>query len=203
MTGEGSQADRKQLQIHRHRAFVLADSALSQAVDLLAWAVDRYSDAGSYDLGIALAELGGLQEQLGNFAGASKAYRHALRLNPELDGAPLALARSLLRGEGLRATGELLKLEPRVLDDWNGGLVKASKIWSLIIAACCAAEAGDRDRASAHAREALRAMGSRGGPPEANAGVDLIPQELQVLNDLAATGQLCCGSNPHPEEAAA
>jgi len=203
MAGEVSQAHREQLQICRHRAFVLSDSVLPQAVDLLSWAVDRHSGADPYDLGIALAELGGLEEQLGDFAGASKAYRQALRLNPELDGAPLALARSLLRGEGLRATAEVLNLEQRVLDDWNGGLVKASKIWSLIIAACCAAESGDRERASAHAREALRAIGTLGGPPEANAGVDLIPQEIEVLNELAASGRLRGGCDTYPEEATA
>jgi tetratricopeptide (TPR) repeat protein len=193
MARELSGAHRKKLWMYRHRAFVLSDSALPQAVDLLSWAVDRYSAADAYDLGTALAELGGLQEQLGNFAGATQAYRQALRLNPELDSAPLALARSLLRGEGLRATGEVLNLEQRVLDGWNGGLVKASKIWSLIIAACCAAESGDRERASAHAREALRAIETLDVPSEVKVGVDLIPQELEVLNDLAANGRLCDG----------
>ena len=192
-----TQSHRKQLQIYRHRAFVLSNSALPQAVDLLSWAVDRYSGADAHDLGVALAELGGLQEQLGNFAGATKAYRQALRLNPELDGALLALARSLLRGEGLRATSELLELEQRVLDGWNGGLIKASKIWSLIIAACCAAESGDRQRARSHAREALRAIGTL-GTSEVNAGVDLIPQELEVLNDLAATDPHRGGCESHP-----
>jgi len=97
----------------------------------------------------------------------------------------------------------LLDLEQRVLDGWNGGLIKASKIWSLIIAACCAAESGDRRRARAHAREALRAIGALGGTSEVNAGVDLIPQELEVLNDLAAADQLCGGCEAHPAPVAA
>lgn len=168
---------------------------LEQAEALLTTALERFTKANAEARSYARSTRSSIREQLGKFEAAALDSLAAGRENPSLAASSIYAARALLRAHSLKATGDVLRLERRVMRDPNAKLMQEYSVWKWITAAACAKARRDHKLAAARARRVLEELDS---VPEFQkwvaarkrykfAAVDITPSELDIVRKWAAS----------------